>query len=183
MGYGAPRGDEGDPVDRDRIHADVATVHPAPEEPLLLPLYDGFYAALCVVLLAAMRLGHHQPLIQAWDPRYLLLLPFVCHAQILCSVFIHNCTHNNFPRVVNRLVGEICGVVVLTRFASWEVIHQRHHRYSDDTGKDPHPRRVELLGLPLQDDRERGAAAPADPTSTSTATRRRTGATSSSART
>jgi len=28
---------------------------------------------------------------------------------------------------------------VLTRFASWEVIHQRHHRYSDDVEKDPHP--------------------------------------------
>jgi len=101
--------------------------------------YDGFYAALCVAALAAMRLGHHQPLLQAWDPRYLLLLPFACHAQILCSVFIHNCTHNNFPRAVNRLVGELCGVVVLTRFASWEVIHRRHHRYTDDTERDPHP--------------------------------------------
>ena len=30
-------------------------------------------------------------------------------------------------------------VVVLTRFASWEVIHQRHHRFSDDLDKDPHP--------------------------------------------
>src|SRR6185437_15874368 len=100
---------------------------------------DGFYAALCVTLLAAMSVAHHQPLIQAWDNRYLVLLPLLCHAQILCSVFIHNCTHNNFPRAINRLVGEICGVVVLTRFASWEVIHQRHHRFSDDLDKDPHP--------------------------------------------
>jgi stearoyl-CoA desaturase (delta-9 desaturase) len=30
-------------------------------------------------------------------------------------------------------------VVVLTRFASWEVIHQRHHRYTDDVDRDPHP--------------------------------------------
>lgn len=101
--------------------------------------YDGFYAALCLTLLAAMHVAHHLPLIAAWDSRYLLLLPFLCHAQILCSVYIHNCTHNNFPRAVNRLVGELCGIVVLTRFASWEVIHQRHHRYTDDVEKDPHP--------------------------------------------
>lgn len=101
--------------------------------------YDGFYAALCVTLLVAMRVTRHAPLLQAWDARWLVLLPLLCHAQILCSVYIHNCTHNNFPRAVNRLVGELCGVVVLTRFASWEVIHQRHHRYSDDVEKDPHP--------------------------------------------
>src|SRR5262249_57616842 len=101
--------------------------------------YDGFYAALCVVLLVAMRAAHHAPLIGTWDHRYWVLLPLVCHAQILCSVWIHNATHNNFPRKLNRLVGELCGVVVLTRFASWEVIHQRHHRYSDNVDRDPHP--------------------------------------------
>ena len=101
--------------------------------------YDGFFAVVCVSLLVAMVLGGHQPLIQSWDHRYWLALPLACHAQILCSVYIHNATHNNFPRALNRIVGEACGVVVLTRFASWEVIHQRHHRYSDDTDKDPHP--------------------------------------------
>jgi len=101
--------------------------------------YDGFYAALCVGLLAAMHFGHYEPFIKSWDNRFWLLFPIVCHAQILCSVFIHNATHNNFPRALNRIVGEICGVVVLTRFASWEVIHQRHHRYTDDVEKDPHP--------------------------------------------
>jgi stearoyl-CoA desaturase (delta-9 desaturase) len=101
--------------------------------------YDGFYALLCVAALAAMYFGHHAPLIEHWDARFWLLLPLAMHAQILCSVFIHNCTHTNFPRAINRLVGELCGVVVLTRFASWEVIHQRHHRYSDDVEKDPHP--------------------------------------------
>lgn len=101
--------------------------------------YDGFYAVVCIALITAMVLGHYQPFIQGWDNRYLLIFPLVAHAQILCSVFIHNATHNNFPRVLNRIVGELCGVVVLTRFASWEVIHQRHHRYSDDTDRDPHP--------------------------------------------
>ena len=101
--------------------------------------YDGCYALACIALLAAMRLGDWRPLVQHWDVRVCLLLPLVCYAQILCSVFIHNATHNSFPRAINRVVGELCGVILLTRFASWEVIHQRHHRYADDVEKDPHP--------------------------------------------
>ena len=101
--------------------------------------YDGFYAVLCLGLIAAMKLSGFEPWVQRWDDRFWLILPVVCYAQILCSVFIHNATHNNFPRALNRIVGELCGVVVLTRFASWEVIHQRHHRYTDDVEKDPHP--------------------------------------------
>jgi fatty acid desaturase len=101
--------------------------------------YDGFYALLCVTLLAAMHFGGYEPFIQRWDSRFWLILPVVCYGQIITSVFIHNATHNNFPRAINRIVGEICGVIVLTRFASWEVIHQRHHKYSDDTESDPHP--------------------------------------------
>jgi fatty acid desaturase len=101
--------------------------------------YDGFYVALCASLLLALRSVRYEAPLQTWDHKYWLLFPIACYGQILCSVFIHNATHNNFPRAINRLVGEICGVVVLTRFASWEVIHQRHHRYSDDLEKDPHP--------------------------------------------
>jgi fatty acid desaturase len=101
--------------------------------------YDGVYALLAGVVIAAVLSVGHQGLIPTWHWSHLLLLPLVCYAQILCSVFIHVCTHNSLPRSINRLVGEICGVVVLTRFASWEVIHQRHHRFTDDTDKDPHP--------------------------------------------
>lgn len=101
--------------------------------------YDGFYLVLCVALVALMRAAGHKPLIEVWSHRYWLLLPLVCHAQILCSVWVHCATHNAFPRSINRLVGEVCGFVVLARFASWEVIHQRHHRYSDDVERDPHP--------------------------------------------
>lgn len=100
--------------------------------------YDGFYAVFCALVLALLLTHPHAPVIDHWDWRYLLFFPLVCHVQILCSVFIHNATHNNFPRAINRLVGEICGLVVVTRFASWEVIHQRHHRFSDEEDKDPH---------------------------------------------
>ncbi|MDI1474991.1 fatty acid desaturase [Polyangium sp. y55x31] len=101
--------------------------------------YDGFYLLLCGTLVALMVTTGFRGLVPAWDARLWLVLPLACHLQILCSVFIHNATHNNFPRPINRIVGELCGMVVLTRFASWEVIHQRHHRYSDDVAKDPHP--------------------------------------------
>jgi fatty acid desaturase len=101
--------------------------------------YDSFYAVLFTALIAGMRHAGHQPLLQGWDHRYWLLLPVALQANILCSVWIHNCSHGNFPRPINRLVGELCGVVVLSRFASWEVIHQRHHRYSDQPERDPHP--------------------------------------------
>jgi fatty acid desaturase len=101
--------------------------------------YDLFYAAVCAALSLEMRLTGFQGLTQAWDFRLLLLFPLVCQAQILCSVYIHNATHHSFPRILNRIVGEVCGLVVISRFASWEIIHRRHHRFSDDVEKDPHP--------------------------------------------
>ena len=101
--------------------------------------YDGSYAIVCLAVIAAVRLTSWHGLTNEWDPRLFVLLPLACQVQILCSVWIHNCTHGNFPRAINRLVGELCGVVVLTRYASWEIIHQRHHKYSDDPVLDPHP--------------------------------------------
>lgn len=102
-------------------------------------LYDGTYLLLTSLALAAMLSFGWQGLVREWHWWYLLLFPLVCHAQILCSVFIHNCSHGNFPKPINRLIGELCGIVVLTRYASWEIIHRRHHKYSDDPDMDPHP--------------------------------------------
>ena len=101
--------------------------------------YDGFWLTVVAGLVALMHLAGWQGFTQTWDWRVALFLPLACHIQILCSVWIHNCTHNNFPRAINRIVGELCGIVVLTRFASWEILHQRHHKYSDDVELDPHP--------------------------------------------
>lgn len=108
--------------------------------------YDLFFIVTCGALLAALVGSGYQGLATEWDVRWLLLLPIVCHLQILCSVYVHNATHNNFPRSVNRIVGELCGFVVLTRFASWEILHQRHHKYSDDDDNDPHPITEEARG-------------------------------------
>lgn len=101
--------------------------------------YDLFYLVLSAAALAVMALTGHRPLIETWTAYHWLLLPVICHLQILCSVVIHQATHGSFSKHLNRLIGEACGVVVLTRFASWEVVHRRHHKYSDDVEKDPHP--------------------------------------------
>lgn len=101
--------------------------------------YDGSYLVVLLGLLGLMHTTHFQPLAPTWKPYLWAVLPFAAYFLVLCNVFIHNCTHNNFPKAVNRLIGELCGLVVITRFASWEVIHQRHHRYSDDPERDPHP--------------------------------------------
>jgi len=104
-------------------------------------LYDGAYLLGLLALDAWLLLNHVQPLAPtgaAWSWSYLALFPLVLYAHILLNVFIHNCCHGNFPRAINRLIGELAGLVVITRYASWEIIHQRHHRFSDDPEKDPH---------------------------------------------
>lgn len=101
--------------------------------------YDGVYALLCLALLAIWQVTGAPNLLPRWNAWCWAILPLACYGQILCSVMIHNAAHANFPRKLSRTVGEICGAIVLTRFASWEIIHRRHHRYTDIPGKDPHP--------------------------------------------
>jgi len=115
--------------------------------------YDGFYAALCLGAIALMRATGHAGLFGEgavfgpWSWAYLGALPIVCYALILCNAITHQCTHGSLPKPWNRIVGELAGMVVVTRFASWEVLHQRHHRYSDDVAKDPHPVNPSYLGF------------------------------------
>jgi stearoyl-CoA desaturase (delta-9 desaturase) len=101
--------------------------------------YDTFYLALSVAALWAMHASGLAPLSRAWHPWLLAWLPLAAYALIVAHTLVHNAAHGNLPRPINRLAGELLGLVVLTRFASWEVIHQRHHRYSDDVERDPHP--------------------------------------------
>lgn len=107
--------------------------------------YDAFYAAFAIAAIGLMvGLGHRglfgeAGLLGSFQWWYLAFLPLVTYGIILCHVFAHVCTHQSLPRPWNRIVGELCGLVVLTRFASWEVVHQRHHRYSDNVENDPHP--------------------------------------------
>ena len=101
--------------------------------------YDGAYGALCLALFLAWPLAHRGPLLGAPTLAWAAAFPLLCHTLILAHSYVHNAAHGNFPRAVNRAVGELCGALVVTRFASWEIVHQRHHRYSDDPARDPHP--------------------------------------------
>jgi fatty acid desaturase len=101
--------------------------------------YDSFFAAFALGAISLMvATGYEAPLaeLQLW---HALAFPGALYVLIMAHVFIHNASHGNFPKPINRLVGELCGVLVLTRFASWEIVHRRHHRYSDDPERDPHP--------------------------------------------
>lgn len=107
--------------------------------------YDGFYALLGLAGISLMlSLGHkgffgEGAMFGPFQLWHLALFPLFVYFFIMCHVLTHVCTHNSLPRPLNRIVGELCGLFVVVRFASWEVVHQRHHRFSDDFEKDPHP--------------------------------------------
>ena len=101
--------------------------------------YDGLYALATVAVIGAIfATGYHAP-VQAFEWWVPLLLVPATYVVIMAHVFIHNASHGNFPKALNRIVGEICGVIVLTKFTSWEIVHRRHHRHPDDAEHDPHP--------------------------------------------
>jgi fatty acid desaturase len=101
--------------------------------------YEIAIASLCLgVIGTVMATGYEGPFMElSWW--HLLGFPPALYVMIMAHVFIHNASHGNFPKAINRIVGEICGLMVITRFASWEIVHRRHHRYSDDPLRDPHP--------------------------------------------
>ncbi|MGE0792261.1 MAG: fatty acid desaturase [Sandaracinaceae bacterium] len=101
--------------------------------------YDSFYAVLALCGSLVLIHSGFEGLLPRFEPWMLGLVPVAMYVMIMAHVFIHNASHGNFPRAINRIVGEICGVLVLTKFASWEIVHRRHHRYSDDPERDPHP--------------------------------------------
>jgi len=101
--------------------------------------YDAFFLVVFGSAVAVMWQTGWTGITTEWDPRLLLFSPIAAHILILAGVWVHNASHGNFPRPINRIMGEICGVIILTRFASWEIVHQRHHKYSDDAEADPHP--------------------------------------------
>lgn len=106
-------------------------------DPRFYVKYDTAVALVAVGIIVALQLGGYRP--PSFEPWMLVLNLPALYLMILAHAFAHNASHGNFPRPINRLVGEICGFVVLSKFASWEIPHRRHHRYSDDPLRDPHP--------------------------------------------
>jgi len=101
--------------------------------------YDATWAVLCVAALAAMARFHVFAVAGRPSWAWLGIFPIAVYLGIAAHLCMHNAVHGSFPRSVNRLVGEVCGFIVIVRFASWVVVHLRHHRWADDRERDPHP--------------------------------------------
>jgi stearoyl-CoA desaturase (delta-9 desaturase) len=104
--------------------------------------YDSIYFVLCAAFSAALAGAHLRPVLAGvrWTlPLVLVAFPLVVYFLISCHLWIHNATHGNFPRWANRLAGEVLGAIVFVRYASWQIVHLRHHAHSDEPTKDPHP--------------------------------------------
>src|SRR5262249_2314107 len=78
---------------------------------------DSFYAALAAALIAA-KIGLGLPaLLGSPTLVWLVVFPAALYAVVLAHLTIHNAVHGNFPRAVNRLLGEVLGFIVVVRFA------------------------------------------------------------------
>ena len=120
----------------------VLTAHPFNQfkkNPRFYLMYDGFFFVLCSAVLVVMGASGFRPLLGRPSWWWLLAFPALVLVFNWAHVLIHNCTHGNLPKSINRLVGEVLGFMVVVRFASWDIVHMRHHKYSDDQERDPHP--------------------------------------------
>jgi stearoyl-CoA desaturase (delta-9 desaturase) len=120
----------------------VLTAHPIQQfkkNPRFYLHYDAFYFVVCAAIAAGMALGPFGPLVVGFHWGLVVSFPVVLYLLIVAHLVIHNATHGNLPRAINRIVGEILGLIVVVRFASWDIVHMRHHRFSDDRERDPHP--------------------------------------------
>ncbi len=120
----------------------VFTAHPIGQfrkNPNFYLMYDGFWFVVCAAVLLTFGLTGFSPLIAGPSLWFLAAFPVLFYGLVWAHLLIHNCTHGNLPKAINRIVGEVLGLLVVVRFASWDVIHMRHHKYSDDRVKDPHP--------------------------------------------
>ncbi len=118
------------------------TAHPIQQfkkNPRFYLHYDAFYLGVCAAASVVLWLWGPGPLVERFHWGLLAAFPVALYLLIVAHLVIHNATHGNLPRSINRLVGELLGLVVVVRFASWDIVHMRHHRYSDDRERDPHP--------------------------------------------
>jgi stearoyl-CoA desaturase (delta-9 desaturase) len=69
----------------------------------------------------------------------LFILPSLCLGLVVATAF-HNTSHGNIkPRILNTVVGEVCGAIALDGMRNFRVGHMLHHIHSDDPELDPHP--------------------------------------------
>lgn len=120
----------------------MLTAHPSNQfrkNPNFYLQYDGFWFVVFATVLVAFWATGFEPLIGGPAWWYAAVAPVLLFGFIWAHLLIHNATHGNLPKAINRMAGELLGLIVVVRFASWDIIHMRHHKYSDDRQKDPHP--------------------------------------------
>lgn len=103
--------------------------------PFMVPSFVG--VSLANALAAGLALLYHANEVSLW---YLALIPFGVYAGMLNVSVVHNCAHRNFrPRWLNRVLGEICSLHLMSGFPGFAILHLLHHRHADDPVLDPHP--------------------------------------------
>lgn len=94
--------------------------------------FDGMLAALVL----AIMISPDPASTLIW---LVLLLPLTWPLGILCAVFIHNASHDQFrPRWLNPILGELVGWCQRTNLLGWKMVHYYHHKHADDAAMDPH---------------------------------------------
>ncbi len=120
----------------------ILTSHPIQQfrkNPRFYLAYDAFWGVASAAACVAMLAFHTKTLFGGPSASWLILFPLVQYALIFAHLLIHNATHGNFPRAINRVIGEVLGLIVVVRYASWDIVHMRHHKFTDDRQADPHP--------------------------------------------
>jgi stearoyl-CoA desaturase (delta-9 desaturase) len=116
-------------------------------DPYFYIKYDLTWFTLLAAPTVAMWLLGWRGLGLSWGPHLLAYIAGASFLAMFANASVHNCSHGNWPKPINRLLGELFGLIVLTRYASWEILHRRHHMFSDDAVKDPHPVELSFWGF------------------------------------
>ena len=100
-----------------------------------------YFSVQMIVMVSAALLVKdiaHGELALSWT--HLLFLPFAFAFGLQIPVALHNAVHSNIkPKLLNEVIGELCGFFVLFGMAPFRISHVLHHANSDDPELDPHP--------------------------------------------
>lgn len=104
----------------------------------LLPLIISNFMSVCIINIVTITLCA-----QYFGPisfKHFLLTIGGIYFGMLHTALIHNCAHNNFkPRFLNRILGEILSLHMMSGYPGFVIIHLQHHKHADNSELDPHP--------------------------------------------
>jgi fatty acid desaturase len=71
---------------------------------------------------------------------FLWLVPAGIYFGMIAVQLIHNCAHRSFrPAWINRPLGELLAIHLLSGFPGFVILHLSHHQHADHPELDPHP--------------------------------------------